>query len=449
MAQQVTVGVDIGTTSVKALAVDDRGGVVARARVPHRLHASHAGELAHDAFEAWCSGPLAALAQLVEALGDDHRIAGVDVAAMVPSLCAVDADGRPVSPGLLYGDGRSGDRTAPGGEDLGEMGGFLRWLARRHPDAAGYWPAQAVANAALAGRGVIDAATAFTAMPLSDGSTWVSTLAAAAGVDDVSRLPAIEVGCGPVGTVAAAGGAALGPGTVDALGEQLVAGATEPGDVLVILGTTLIVWVVTDEWREVEGTWTTPSMAPGLVCIGGPSNAGGFFVNWVASILGADPWLAAPPPADAERVPVWLPYVRGERVPLHDPDRRGSLHDLELGLGSAALSRASYEASAFVVRHVVELSGVAPRRIVATGGGVRNTAWLQALADANELPVDVVAVPEGAALGAAWLARQAAGLEEPGASAARWVRVGSRIEPDAVWSAASGARYRRYRQLAG
>ena len=196
---------------------------------------------------------------------------------------------------------------------------------------------------------------------------------------------------------------------IDALGEQLVAGADGEGDVLVILGTTLIVWVITAGWRDIDGLWTTPSTVPGMVAIGGPSNAGGFFVNWLAAVLGTDPWAAQAPPEDSERVPVWLPYLRGERVPFHDPDRRGSLHDLDVGLGSSALVRAAFEASAFAVRHIVELSGVTPSRIVATGGGVRNRAWLQALADGNDLPVDVVAVPEGAALGAAWLARQAAG----------------------------------------
>ena len=146
---------------------------------------------------------------------------------------------------------------------------------------------------------------------------------------------------------------------------------------------------------------------------------------------------------------MWLPYLRGERVPFHDPDRRGSLHDLDVGTGRAALTRAAFEASAFAVRHIVELSGVAPSRIVATGGGTNNRAWLQALADGNGLPVDVVAVPEGAALGAAWLARQAAGLEEPGASPSHWVRRSARVEPDARWATASATRYRRYRELAG
>ena len=67
----------------------------------------------------------------------------------------------------------------------------------------------------------------------------------------------------------------FGGGSIDAFCEQIVAGADQPGDVLVIFGATLIVWVVADEWLEVPGLTTLPDMAAGQVLIGGPSNAGG------------------------------------------------------------------------------------------------------------------------------------------------------------------------------
>ena len=72
-----------------------------------------------------------------------------------------------------------------------------------------------------------------------------------------------------------------------------------------------------------------------------------------------------------------------------------------------------------------------PKRVVASGGGTRVDAWVQAIADVTDLPVDCVAVPEGGALGSAWLARIAAGLEEPTAmtEGRRWASVGRRVEP--------------------
>jgi len=452
MALEVTVGIDIGTTSVKALAVDGDGSVAARARVGHQLLASHAGELAHPAGAAWRDGVLGALRD-VQADPDGPRagldIRAVSVAAMVPSLCAVDGGGRPISPGLLYGDERGAGAEDRASASSGELVRFLAWLVQANPDAAGYWPAQAVANAALSGIGAIDTIVAFTAAPLFDFTGWDPAVADAVGLHDITRLPRIVAGSDPVGKVRAAGDATLGAGTIDALGEQLVAGADGDGDVLVILGSTLIVWAVTPTWLEVDGLWTVPHTAPGKWLIGGPSNAGGLFLNWVAAALGVDLWQGRPRPPDPGRVPVWQPYLRGERVPFHDPSRRASVHDLDIGMGADAIVRAAYEASAFAVRHQLDLAGVAASRIVATGGGVRDRAWVQALADGTGLAVDVVAVPEGAALGAAWLARQTVGLEAAGADASGWARTARRVEPDDRWARAAAERYTRYRDLAG
>jgi xylulokinase len=148
-------------------------------------------------------------------------------------------------------------------------------------------------------------------------------------------------------------------------------------------------------------------------------------------------------------VPVWEPYVRGERTPYHDTNRRAVLHDLDLTHDAAAVRRAAYEASGFVTKQHIEMAGVEAKRIVATGGGVRVPEWVQALADCTQLPVDVVAVPEGAALGAAFMARVAAGLEPDMAAGARWARTAGTIDPDPAWAEPVAARYRRFRELAG
>ena len=468
MASEVTIGIDIGTTSVKAVAADGDGQVVARSRVTRPLLARHAGELAHDARSSWREGVIEALGEVLfgaGARGDDASgaagpgsldVRGISVAAMVPSLCAVDDDGVPVSDGLLYGDARgAGGDPAADPASSGELVRFLGWLSREHPDAAGYWPAQAVANRALGGRGAgaLDTTVAMTALPLFDFQGWDAAVAAKAGVDDIGRLPRIVMGPEPVGRVDAARGALLGGGTIDALAEQFVAGADHDGDVLVILGSTLIVWAVIPEWREAPGVWTVPHTAPGKSLIGGPSNAGGLFVGWVSRLLAPGPEADRDASAslDPGRVPVWQPYLRGERVPFHDPGRRASLHGLDIGHDAGAVRRAAYEASAFAARHMLDLGGVAAtsRRIVATGGGVRDAAWVQALADGTGLPVDPVAVPEGAALGAAYLARVTAGLEESTADAGRWGRHGPRVEPDPRWAPGAAERYARYRELAG
>jgi xylulokinase len=436
MGENVTVGLDIGTTSVKGLAVDDDGHVLAQVRVPHELQIPSAERFQHDANVAWREGVRRAWREVSAGL----HPAGVNVVAMVPSLAAVDARGHAVTPGLLYGDERGRAQGRPTGApgDVGELLGFLRWCKGEAPDAAGFWPAQAVANHALGGDGAMDSISAMTAYPLFDGRGWDQSMLDDTGVT-ADELPAVVNGDTPVGEV---DGAKIGPGGIDAFGEQLVAGAEHAGDVLVICGTTLITWAVIDEWVDVPGLWTIPHSTPGLTLIGGPSNAGGLFLNWATHLLGRGD------PPDPRSVPVWSPYVRGERTPLHDVDRRSVLDGLDLTHGPGALRRAAFEAAGFVVRHHLDLAGVDAKRLVLTGGGVRVPEWVQCLADCTGLPADVVAVPEGGALGSAFFARLAAGLETDATAARRWARTDRRVEPDPAWVEACDARYRRFRELA-
>ena len=435
-AKDVTIGIDIGTTAVKAVAADEDGHVVARTRIPHQVRVPAPDLLEHDADEAWRRGPLAAMAEL----GRPDAVA-VAVTAMVPSLTAVDDEGGPLTPGLLYGDSRG---RGPAGANTtllsGETVEFLRWTVREAPDAKGYWPATAVANHALAGEAVIDNATASTTYPLFDGTDWNEDMCADCGAT-AERMPRVEPTGAAVGQLRDSD-AVLAAGSVDALCEQLVAGAGRDGDVIVLCGTTLIVWMTIPEYREVPGLWSVPHVTAGKFQIGGPSNAGGLFLNWVNTLVADDNSTV-----DPGRVPVWSPYVRGERTPYFDPDRRAVLDGLDLTHGGASVRRAGYEASGFVVRQLIEMSGASAARIVATGGGTRVQPWMQAIADATGLPVDVSAVPEGAALGAAFIGRMAAGLETSMADAARWASTERVVEPDPAWTNPIQDRYARFLEM--
>jgi len=441
MAQaNVTVGIDIGTSSVKAIAADDDGNVVARARIPHDFHVPSPQRFEHDARIAWHDGPKRAL----EALGAiDPR--GVSVAAMVPSLTAVDDAGVPVTPGLLYGDERGHQAEKSNQPERGELTEFLRWQAKERPDARGYWMAQAVANNALSGDPKVSLIVGATAGALFDFKSfgWNADLLAECGAR-VDQMPTIGAPGEALGEVIGRDNCVLEGGSVDAFAEQLVAGANDVGDVLVILGTTLIVWAVAPEAVDVPNYYAMPNTAGGTYLIGGPSNAGGLFLNWATALLGEGSEVV-----DPANVPIWVPYPRGERVPLQDPDRRGQLVDLDLTHGPAAARRAALEATAFATRRMIDASPVPARRIVATGGGTRLDGWVEALADCTGLPVHVCAVPEGGALGSAFLARLACGLETSMTDAARWARTARVVDPSPKWQAHADARYARFCAVAG
>ena len=436
---EATVGIDIGTTSVKAVAADDDGRVLARARIPHRVVAPDPGRFEHDPRQAWIDGVLAAW-NAVSAGAAGRPVAAVTVSAMVPSMCGVDSSGAPVTGGLLYGDAR-GRGVGSGTEATeGEAVGFARWLAARDGVEA-LWPAQSAANHALCGIPALDSSTAMAMAPMSDGQSWAPELLEEIGMTS-EQLPIISPGAAAVGQ---RDGTLVSAGTIDALGEQLVAPCGDAGDVLVMCGTTLLPWVLTDQWIEVDGLWTFPSARAGIMAVGGASNAGGLFVDRVRALVGdapAEELLALRP----EDLPVWLPYPRGERTPLHDTDRRAELLDLHVGHTPAHVLMAAYEAAGFVVRHHIELSGLDAVRVVAVGGGTRSEAWMQALADTTGLAVDVAAEPYSAALGAAYHSRVTAGFETDTSEARRWGQIARRVEPRASHADAGQHRYRRFRE---
>jgi xylulokinase len=459
----VTVGIDIGTTATKAVAVDGDGSVLARSRVRHDVFTPEADLLEHDAGQAWRRGPTKALAELRTGVSG-RDLAGVCVAGMVPSLTAVGARGIPCSPGLLYGDRRdsrlqpeeaveASDNTTTG---IPDAQGFMRFLVREFPGARGYWPAQAVADYGLSGVPAIDTALSMSLGGLMTFGQWDEQVLERIGVTK-KQLPVIVPMGEPAGEVKGTS-AVIAGGTVDALCDQIVSGAEQPGDVLVICGATLVVWAVVSDWIEAPGLLTVPHTVGGRVLVGGPSNAGALFVDWARALLDGGlrgSRAASSTRRDVERspetaaldpwsVPVWTPYVRGERVPFHDPFLRSTLYGLDITHRTPSLERAAYEASGFVVRRMLDLAGIRARRIVASGGGTRVTAWMQAMADTTDLPVEVVAVHEGAALGAAYLARMAAGMADGLEGSSRWARVGERIEPDSRWKEAVDERYARF-----
>jgi xylulokinase len=450
-ASEITVGIDIGTAAVKAIAVDQTGRVRARARVPISMDIAEPDAFEHDAVAAWRDAPLRAVAGLGPLAGS---ALGFGLAACVPSLVALDDDLRPISRALLYGD-RRGRIAAQCGTDwpprdpleMREGEAFLRWAARRWPGARAYWPAQAVGMAALGGPPVLDIFAAMSFFPVFSGTGWDPARLANLGIteDQLPRVvtnfgaPAGQLGAGgPTGNL---GYAALAPGGVDVVAEQVTVGLSTPGEVQVMCGTTLVIWAVMPDEGEAPGLWRIPHPQSGLCWLGGPSDTGGLFLNWARRLFCSQPENYLHP----NRVPVWIPYVRGERTPLHNPALRASLHGLDLTHDAASLRRAAYEAVGFVVRRHLDLAKCAPTRILATGGGVRDREWMQALADCTGVTVERAAVPETAALGMAWLARMAAGLESSLSDAHRWFRAEGPVHPDERWVEACRTRYECFR----
>ncbi len=426
-ARDLTIGVDVGTTSVKGVLVDNAGNVRASVRIPHRVAFPAPDRIEHDARKAWRQAPRRVLARL-----GTSEVRGIGVTGMGPSLTAVNRNGVPQGPGLLYGDARGREMQDGSGESFG----FLRALATERPWAAGFWPAQTTAIVSLGGPPVIGETIAMMMQPLWNGTGWDEDRLAACGVR-VGQMPAV---C-PDGSPATIGTSpVIEAGSLDAACEALAAGTVGADEMLVLLGSTLVMLMPVPNGTVVPGIWSYPTDMGWMAT--GASNAGGLFLDWVDQVVARSDGHV-----DPERVPIWTPYIRGERTPWHDPMRRASLIDLNVTHDASSIRRAAFEASGFVVRHHMELCGCRPRSIVAAGGGSAVAQWIQALADCTGIPVTTTGTVAGAAIGAAFMARVAAGLEESPADAVRWARRGATIVPDPTWQEAVYGRYQRFLEL--
>ena len=360
-AKEVTIGIDIGTTAVKAVAADEDGQVVARTRIPHQLRVPAPDRLEHDADAGVATRPVGGAGP--SSAGPTPR--AVAVTAMVPSLTAVDDVGRPLTPGLLYGDSRGrgsagADTTLP---HPARRSNSCAGRRERRPTPKGYWPATAVANYALAGEAVLDNASASTTYPLFDGTGWSEDRCARVRRDGRPHAQgrADRRRGRPTARCRRRAGRRFGRRALRAACRRCRPGRRR-GRALRHDADRVDHHSRVPRGARPVDRCRTP--AAGKFQIGGPSNAGGLFLGWVDRLVAEDNSTVEP-----GRVPVWSPYVRGERTPYHDPDRRAVLDGLDLTHGGASVRRAGYEASGFVVRQLIELSGAPAARIVATGGG--------------------------------------------------------------------------------
>jgi xylulokinase len=148
---------------------------------------------------------------------------------------------------------------------------------------------------------------------------------------------------------------------------------------------------------------------------------------------------------------VFLPYLAGERTPHADPDARGAFTGLSLRHDRGALVRAVLEGVAFGLRDCLDVLGevgAVPDVGRASGGGARNELWLKIVASVLELPVERLAVEEGAAYGAALLGGVAGGVfADPAEAVAACVRTHGRVDPVGEWMAPYRELRERFRSL--
>lgn len=473
----LVLGIDIGTSSSKGVLARADGTVVAQAEIPHTVSLPRPGWAEHDAEQTWWADVVELCQRLLPHA--DGPLAAVCTSGIGPCLLPVDASGRPLRPAILYGiDTRATREITELTERYGEerilarsgsvltsqaVGPKLAWLRRNEPEVYArtkrFLMASSYVVERLAGEYVLDHHSASQCDPLYDLHTasWIEEIAAeiAPGV----RLPRLLWPGEVAGHVTAAAAEATGipagtpvaAGTIDAWAEALSVGVRDPGDCMLMYGTTMFLVQVLDRPVVDRRLWATRGIVPGTANLAGGMATSGAVTDWLRRLVGGS---FGDLTAEAAQIPagshglVMLPYFAGERSPLFDPDARGAVLGLTLRHGRGHLYRAALEATAYAVRHHLEVmaqAGAEPARLVAVGGGTTGDLWTQIVSDVTGRPQDLPEQRIGASYGDALLAAVAAGLvPEEGAT---WARTSRTVQPRAEGREVYDELHDVYRQL--
>jgi xylulokinase len=460
------VGIDVGTSGVKALAVSGSGKVLARAEEPYPLSVPQPGWAEQDP-EDWVRAAESALARLAV------EPTGVGLAGQMHGLVCLDAEGRVLRPAILWNDQRTAAQCTEIEERVGlerlveltgnrALPGFtapkLLWVREHEPEV---WTRVAhvllpkdFVRLRFTGELATDVADASGTLLLDVGRRrWSDEVLAALDLDPAWLPPLLE---SPALSGTTDNGVPVAAGAGDQAAGAIGVGVDRPGPLSVVLGTSGVVFAVLPAFaHDPEGrAHAFCHAAPGLWHAMGVMLSAAGSLAWIRDVLGR-PYEellgeASRLPAGTEGA-LFAPYLSGERTPHADPDVRGAFTGLSLRHDRGALVRAVLEGVAYGLRDSLELlrgldAGADVGRI--SGGGARSDLWTRIVASVLDLPLERTAVEEGAAFGAALLGAVAAGIFADAADAvAACVRVADRIEPEPAWRDAYAEGYARFKLL--
>ncbi|CDP52140.1 Xylulose kinase [Devosia sp. DBB001] len=474
------LGIDIGTSGVKAILMDEKGKLLGEASAPLEVSRPKPGWSEQKA-EDWWTALLAAVDKLAaEHKSEMSALRGLGLSGQMHGATLLDKDDRVLRPAILWNDGRSFAECAemeaaePRLREIAgniAMPGFtapkLLWVRKHEPEifactAKVLLPKDYV-RFLLTGAFVSEMSDASGTLWLDVGKRdWSDALLKATGLDR-SHMPSLVEGSVPSGDLKAelikrwgiAGPVVVAGGGGDNAASACGIGAIRPGEGFVSLGTSGVLFVSNDRFRPntagavhafchaIPDTWHQM----GVILSATDS------LNWLSRVTGQD---AAKLASEAEAQfagpgeEIFLPYLSGERTPHNNANARGSFVGLSHLSDPARLAQAVMEGVTFAFRDCQRVLGDAGTQIdhlLAVGGGSKSNLWLRMLATNLNMPI---ALPHdgdyGGAFGAARLGLCAAEGADPATVMTR-PAIKSVVEPDAALADAYAKQYARYRAL--
>jgi xylulokinase len=481
------LGIDIGTYSSKGVLVEPDGHILRSQVVEHTVSIPRPGWVEQDADDIWWGDCVS----ICHALLDGHPYSGEDVASVAvsaigPCMLPLDRHGRPLRPGILYGvDVRANAQIDQLNEMIGAqeifsftgmalssqaVGPKILWMKQNEPElfqqTGHITTASSYLIYRLTGEKVIDRHTASHFMPLMDGSLLEWSTTYGDYLIDPGLLPRLGWSDELAGQVNASGasqtglkiGTPVAVGAVDALSEGISVGVVQPGDLMIMYGSTAFFILVQQNKTPDIRMWTVGGAYAGQFNLAAGMTTTGSLTRWFCDELSRD--LPAEIAynhlfSEAEHISpgsgglLILPYFSGERTPINDPLARGMIAGLTLATRREHIFRAVLEGVAYGIRHNLDTFksiGCDIRRIVAVGGGTKSRTWLQIVSDVAGIEQIVPSITIGASYGDAFLAGLAAGILKRN-DIHEWVKDGSVIHPNYQTNQIYEPFYRNYLEL--
>ncbi|MBA4326087.1 MAG: xylulokinase [Rhodobacter sp.] len=459
------IGIDLGTSGIKAVLIEDLTRVIAVAAEPVAVSRPKVGCSEQDA-DLWVSTVFACLDRLAaSAPREMAAVRGIGLSGQMLAALILDADLRPLRPAMLWNDQRAlaecaellaavpdiGRRTN-GTPDPGITAPKLMWLRKHEPAlidrARMLLLTKDYVRLALTGEVATEPSDAGGTQLLDVASgRWDPALCAAVGWDP-AHLPPVLPSWAAAGRLkpellarwGMTGPVPVAAGAGDNMGSTLGAGGARPGDAVLTIGTSGVACIVDAAFHPgpEHAILTSAHVVPDLYLSMGVVMSATASLDWVGQLTGqrvpdldagATAFVAADGPAAA---PIFLPCLTGIRTPLNRPDLTGRISGLHPGVTPAMLAYATMEGVAFQFADCIaaqEQVGVRPERFTVVGGGTRSALWLSLLATALDRPLSLI---EGADMagprGAGRLAAVAAGA--PLASLRQPAVLTGVVEPD-------------------
>ncbi|MDY3691690.1 MAG: FGGY-family carbohydrate kinase [Dysosmobacter sp.] len=477
MEQKYLLGFDVGTYESKGVICDFNGRIIAKAASPHNLKSPAPGFAEHDPIGDWWVDFKKVIASLLEQANiSSKEIAAVGVSTIMAAITPVDEHCNPLRNAILYGiDTRCVSQAKELNEKIGaerlknaggpcgveHFGPKILWIKENEPEifdkAKHFTIASGFITARLTGEFYVDKYSVKSAVPMINPKTLTWNDEMCELVCPKEKLPQVadstyfvigHVTAAAAAETGLAEGTAVICGTTDAGAEAVSVGVVEPGDTMLMYGSTSFFASVTDVLREDTGWWSGPYTLDGLYAYTGGMATTGSLTRWILDNMAADlvekqgnGELNAYDTlfAEAEDIPlgsdglICLPYFLGERMPHKDPAARGVLFGLNLRHKRGNVVRAAFEGIGYGIDQNFDLmrkAGLPIHTVTAVGGGTKTPLWMQIVSDICNIKQIIPEVTVGASYGDALMAGLGIGVISSPTEIKKMVKIKYVTKPD-------------------